>query len=417
MSKVGDDRNKQGHVCMLVRTSVLRNPRVVKQAASLVRAGWRVTVVSAGMPGESALYERHPDGFEIRRTRQGWLGRWRRRRQEKRRAGAGQGGSAPAPYRPGRSRLMMVLLRRFMILLRMLPLLRRARPDIVLAHNVNTLLTGWLGARLCGARLVYDAHEVNLDREGYYQKLRGLIRVIEGCVMPRCDLTITTTAMRARHFRRVYGLKDAPLVFANFPRRVVAEAGDRLREQLGLGPEAVIALYQGGLQEGRGLHNMVRAVARVPGVELVFMGGGAQQASLAALADELGVARRVHFPGAVPLEELAAYTASADIGLQLLRNTCFNHYSTDSNKLFEYALSGLPVIASDFPEIRRYVRRHDFGLLVNPHDVDAIAGALSHLASDAGLRRRLAANARAAAPSLTWEAVEDDYVGQLARLL
>jgi glycosyltransferase involved in cell wall biosynthesis len=423
------DRAADGkpRICMLLRTSVLRNPRVTKQARSLVEAGWDVQVVSMGVAGEDRRVEEHPAGFTILRTRPGLRARWRQRATEKRDRAAKQGGapSSPAtpPYNPGRLRVVLLLFSRFLVMLRMLPLVRRSRPDVVLAHNVGTLLTGWLACRLTGARLAYDAHEVNLDREGYYQKLKLPIRLVEGCLLPRCDLAITTTAMRARHFRRVYRLERTPAVFENRPH-VAAAAGiaslndsGQLREMLGLAADQVIALYQGGLQEGRGLHNMVRALARVEGLDLVFLGDGPQAATLRSLAEELGVAGRVHMPGNIALDELLQWTASADMGLQLLRNTSFNHYSTDSNKIFEYGVAGIPVIASDFPEIRRIVRRHDYGLLVDPHDVSAIAGAMQRLVDDKALRLRLRDNARQASPDLSWQAVEYEYVASIRALL
>ena len=49
----------------------------------------------------------------------------------------------------------------------------------------------------------------------------------------------------------------------------------------------------------------------------------------------------------VPLSKLLAWTTSADIDAQPIRSTCLNHLSTNSNKLFEYAMAGLPGVASD----------------------------------------------------------------------
>lgn len=382
---------------MLVLTSVRSNPRVTKQAASLARAGYRVIVVSAGQAGEAERLERDPRGFVILRASPRWL-----------RAEVSDG------KRPS---LIRGLFSRLVSAVRMLPLVRRTRPGLILGHNLYALPLAWLASLMTRARLAYDAHEVNLDRGGYYQRIRPLIRVIEGCLLPRCDLMITTTGMRARHYRRVYHLPSTPRIFENRPPYVPVSRGDRLRRACGIGPETVIALYQGVLQEGRGLHNMVRAVAGVDSVALVMLGEGPQRQSLMTLAEELDVDDRVHFPGRVPLEELAEWTASADLGLQLLRNTCFNHYSTDSNKLFEYAMAGLPVLASDFPEIRKLVKRHGFGLLVSPEDVAGIRAALVRLVDDGPLRRQLASAARDSAWSLSWDAVEDEYVDVVGGLV
>jgi glycosyltransferase involved in cell wall biosynthesis len=140
----------------------------------------------------------------------------------------------------------------------------------------------------------------------------------------------------------------------------------------------------------------------VPDAHFVFLGSGRLAESLRAQAGSAGLSGRVHFIDAVPWRELHEWTASADAGLQLLQNTCLNHYTTDSNKLFEYAIAGLPVIASDFPEIRRIVEDWGFGLLVDPADKDAVVRAMQRLSEDSGLRERLADAAINAAPHLTW---------------
>jgi glycosyltransferase involved in cell wall biosynthesis len=106
------------------------------------------------------------------------------------------------------------------------------------------------------------------------------------------------------------------------------------------------------------------------------------------------------------LAELPSYTASADIGVQPIENTCLNHFTTDSNKLFEYLIAGLPVIASDLPEIRRIVRQNGIGELVRPGDDQQLIDALNRLVADAPLRHRLRENSLRTARELNWEEQE-----------
>jgi glycosyltransferase involved in cell wall biosynthesis len=148
----------------------------------------------------------------------------------------------------------------------------------------------------------------------------------------------------------------------------------------------------------------------------VLLGGGHQAEVLEHLTQELGVASRVHFHPKVALEAVSGLTASADVGVQVIRNTCFNHWSTDSNKLFEYALAGLPVVASNFPEIRRVVECHGFGLLVNPESVAHIRAALERLRDEPELRCRLRARARASAVVLSWGSQEPKLLSLYERL-
>ncbi len=66
-------------------------------------------------------------------------------------------------------------------------------------------------------------------------------------------------------------------------------------------------------------------------------------------------------------------------------------------------MAGLAVVASDFPEIRKIVDQHHFGLLVDPADEDAVVKALNRLVEDSDLRERLSLAARRAALKLDWE--------------
>ena len=155
----------------------------------------------------------------------------------------------------------------------------------------------------------------------------------------------------------------------------------------------------------------------LPPCHLVYIGGGRLLAALKGMAAERGLGDRVHFVPTVPLAELLAWTASADIGVQPIRNTCLNHLSTDSNKLFEYAMAGLPVVASDFPEIPPGGRAHDIGLLFDPETPGELAGgprpARRRRGPARAARRQCARSARA----LSWEAQEAELVGLYERVL
>ena len=70
----------------------------------------------------------------------------------------------------------------------------------------------------------------------------------------------------------------------------------------------------------------------------------------------------------VPVAELPKYTRNAYLGFQVLNNMNFNHYSASSNKLFEYMMAGVPVIACSFPEIQKVVETEKVGICVDSHD-------------------------------------------------
>jgi glycosyltransferase involved in cell wall biosynthesis len=80
-------------------------------------------------------------------------------------------------------------------------------------------------------------------------------------------------------------------------------------------------------------------------------------------------------------------------------------------------MGGLPVVASDFPEIRQIVTEWDVGLLVDPHDVASVRAALRRLTDDPALRRRLAENARRARDHLDWASQAPELIALYRRVL
>jgi glycosyltransferase involved in cell wall biosynthesis len=74
------------------------------------------------------------------------------------------------------------------------------------------------------------------------------------------------------------------------------------------------------------------------------------------------------------------------------------------NKLFEYLHAGIPVAASDLPDIRRIVTENEVGELFDAADATSIAAAVRRLTAFPDRLRKLRANAAAAAERFTWEA-------------
>ncbi|MFK0312802.1 glycosyltransferase family 4 protein [Pseudomonas sp. NPDC090233] len=390
-------------IAMIVWNEFLNDARVLKEAQTLQVAGYQVCVFALHTPGVTRQQERLPAGIEVFRVARSPLWKWRKRKTTEGSTAKTNKAQGPIGKLSVKHQLLRLIARAWThtaLLWHMV----RYRADVVHSHDVNTLPTAWLAARLSRARLVYDAHEISTSREGY-DSFRKLVGMVEKHLMPKADGTITTTDARAKYFARAYGVAR-PAVLQNRPRLTRCEASNRIREELGLTAAWPIILYQGGLQQGRGLEKLVRTAAEVPDAYFVFIGGGRLTESLVQLSEQLGLQERVRFIPTVALAQLPSYTASADIGVQPIENTCLNHYTTDSNKLFEYLIAGLPVVATDFPEIRRIVRDHDVGLLVPANDPSALAGALNRLVGDQPLRNHYAHNAHITAGTLNWEEQE-----------
>ena len=401
-------------VSMIVWNEFLNDARVMKEAQTLQRAGYQVRVFALHTPGVTQQHTVLEDGIEVVRVARSPL--WKLRKKNAQPA-ASVKGQVPktSPAKPGLKFLVLRTIARGWTHLALLFKMLEYRAPVVHSHDVNTLPTAWLAAKLSRSKLVYDAHEISTSREGY-NRLRKVVGFVEKQLMPSANGTITTTDARAKYFARAYGV-ERPLVLQNRPRLVHSPRSNKIRDELGLVEPWPIVVYQGGLQAGRGLEKLIRCAQHVPDCYFVLIGGGRLTEPLMALAQQLNLQHKVHFIPTVALADLPGYTASADIGVQPIENTCLNHYTTDSNKLFEYVIAGLPVVATDFPEIRKIVRNNEIGLLVPANDEQALSDTLVRLLADRKLREHFSHNAQKTAQNLNWETQEKSLVDLYERVL
>ena len=80
-----------------------------------------------------------------------------------------------------------------------------------------------------------------------------------------------------------------------------------------------------------------------------------------------------------------------------------SYYYSLPNKLFENIQSLTPVICSDFPEMRRIIKKYNIGLTCDPQDISEIARCILLLKEDKKLYEKLEENLKLAKKELCWE--------------
>lgn len=274
--------------------------------------------------------------------------------------------------------------------------------DIFHSNDLNTLPQGYVCAkwRINKKPLIYDSHEVQTSRTGYDSPVYGRL---EKFLVKMIDSMIVENHTRAKFNEDLYGLY--PNVVHNYPFKHIAKPAEKIKlhEILNLPKKEKILLYQGGIQIGRGLDKLIQASQQFKEGTLVLIGDGKIKPELQSMVKELGLENKVRFIPKVPLSDLPKYTKNAYIGFQVLNNVCFNHYSASSNKLFEYMIAGVPVVACDFPEIKRVVEGDKTGICIDSHDPNQIAKAVNRLLGDKELYTTLSQNSVKASRKYNWD--------------
>jgi glycosyltransferase involved in cell wall biosynthesis len=276
---------------------------------------------------------------------------------------------------------------------KMIGLLRRNRYNVI--HAVEeAVFPAALVSRLFGSRLVYDMDssmsEQVADKWKLLRPVRRLMRGVERLVVRRSALVLAVCEDLAAGVRpwvgadRVVVLPDVPLHAPVDPAEV-----DDLRAACS--PETVLALYVGNLERYQGIDLLVQSLGHVDrGIPLrvVLIGGStADIRHYRAMAEAAGIADRVHFLGARPVQHLSGYLAQADILLSprtMGRNTPM--------KIYSYMQAGKAILATD---IRSHTQALDATCahLVEARP-EAVARGLEKLAGDSLLRARLGEAAR-----------------------
>ena len=233
-------------------------------------------------------------------------------------------------------------------------------------------------------------------------------RLLEGRYIRRARVVFTVSDRIADHLAGTYGI-PRPVVVRNVPpRSAIAGSGSG-------SPDAPpVILHLGQIRASRGLEHVIAALPLVPGARLVFMGYGAGKPALEALAAASPAADRIEFRPPVPPADVPRTAAEAWVGVTLLEDSCLNHRYALPNKLFEYLAAGVPVVASDLPEIRAVLESTQAGVCVDPTQVRELAAALQHVCDNQTTYRP---NARRAAEKYNWENEAQAFVTPFQDLL
>ena len=293
--------------------------------------------------------------------------------------------------------------------IRLLIYLTFSQFDAACAIDLDTIAPVCMIGKLKGAKLVYDAHEYFTEVPEVIRrpKIQKVWQWVEKTFLPKFDLVYTVSEGLAELFHQKYGKQV--FVIMNVPSKQNAVVGTVQKQEK-------FILYQGALNEGRGLEFLIEAMQQIDG-SLKLAGEGDLSNELRALVKKLKLENKVSFLGYVQPADLKQITANAYLGVNLVENKGLSYYYSLSNKFFDYIQASVPQVCIDFPEYKKLNDKYQVAVLTKDCSVDAISVALTRLLNDENLYKELQKNCEVCSRELNWEEEELKLVKHYGQLL
>lgn len=349
-------------VLHLTHTEIEGDSRIQKEMIALCRAGYRVSGIGIALD-EDVKKAKMPDEIQVRTIRLF---------------------SRRMTFLPRTARHAIAVIE---LLLKMLPAAIRARPAVIHSHDTLVLPIAALAKMMTGAKLIYDAHELESDRNGLTRIQGWLTLRFEKMLWPLVNGLITPSPSISEWYKANIGPKRTEVVMNSPEVAARTEINETyLREKFAIPATSKIFLYVGILAPGRGLSVFLEALLKSGSAShVVFMGYGPMRSTISELASKNA---NVHYHPAVSHEAVVAVASSADYGICLIESVSLSDQYSLPNKFFEYVFAGLPVLASDFPDLRRAVSDYQVGITCEV-SVNAVMKSIAHLeSSDFALQPR-----------------------------
>lgn len=342
-------------VCMLITNPFRPDPRMLREAESLVEAGYSVSILGWDRTKELPAGETLKSGINVIRIQ-----------------------DVPSGYGIGTRQL----LRLPAYWRAVFPILNQLKPDILHCHDFDTLLPGLWWGRWAQIPVVYDAREYYADLvkprlHGWSGKaLYKLIGVSEEWAAKRAAAIITVDEILGEKYRRIH---QQVLVMGHYPSRSMIQQPSLVFNQSELN-----LLYIGRLSEDRGvllyadiLHHLL--VSGIPS-RLHLAGTFVPEEDRALFEHHAReILKHIQMHGWVTVDQVPELLANVDLGLAILKPIPRFKVAIPQ-KLFEYMAAGIPIVVSRFPPIEKIIEPIQCGLLVEPlDDPKNIADRISNL--------------------------------------
>ena len=325
-------------VLHLTHTDINKDPRIIKSIKAIDKLSW-IEVYGIGIQ-HSGLYARRfetKDSIDINSIALKLF-------------------SKKLTFLPNILRHLFTLLE---FLLRSFFIINKFKPSVIHCHDTLALPIAILFKVFHSKlKLIYDAHELGSNRNGIDNFFSKIVYFFEKITWRFIDHFISVSPSIIKWYEEEYGRKKNTLIL-NSPEIETkkTENSNGFRKKFLINDDEKLFIYVGEINNGRGITNLLEIFKDLKS-RILFLGYGPLVNKVKDFENNYS---NIHYHEAVEPDSLISLIQEADVGLCLVERASLSDYFCLPNKLFEYAFAGLPVIASDFPDIKFLVEKYDLG--------------------------------------------------------
>ena len=372
-------------VVHIVLNTFVQDSRVMRECKSLAEQGYKVTVIAYWM--EDLKEDEFQDGYTIKRLRlktKSWT-----------------------------NNSIVQIFKYLEFLFKGLLTINKIKPKVCHGHDPSGLFVAYFAKAILNCHIIYDSHELWSDSVHSNGKKKLLYKMgynIEKFLINKANSVITVNQsiakilMRENNIASVNVVRNIPYKSTN--NKMISKIESRF-------PNCKFNLiYTGNVEKGRGMSSVIEAFKFVhPDVGLAIMGRDSDYRNkMIELVKSSKLENRIKFISAVLPDEVVNFCKIADAGIAPVKNICKSYYLSLPNKIFEYVQAGIPVISSDFPEMKRVIDEYNIGNTFDVEDGLNIAKAINTLHDDGELYKIYCNNSKYAAEYLNWDAEQSKLI-------
>lgn len=270
--------------------------------------------------------------------------------------------------------------RLFIFWLKVIGFIKETRPDIIFAHNYYVALPCWIGSKLFGIPLAYDAYEFYVPEKGVKFSIRNYFFFIqERFVIKRASHVFSANSERSRLMKAAFNLRNRPIPILNIP--LYNKSIVRISHHT----EEISIVYEGFITFTRFVDLLIESFEYLPqNYKLRIIGDGPDVNKMHRLISKKSYKARITYLGRIDGGKILPTLSQSTMGFVGYPSTNLNNRYCSPNKIYEYPAAGLPFVSTNQTSIRRVTDGYHICSFFDPQKDGArgIANAILEVANN-----------------------------------